>query len=189
MRRFGFCLVLCACQGAPPRSDQPSAATRTPAADSAFAAVQARGMEVMGVSQTASSHVFEDLPDGGRIVYTADTPTDSQAVATIRAHLRDIAGAFAAGDFSQPARVHGRDVPGSAVLAQRRATVRYTMTERPAGGELRIVTTDPATLAAVREFLQFQRNDHRAPAHEGHTGAMDHAAHMRSAERPGGKAP
>jgi hypothetical protein len=185
MRRTLAVLLLAGCKAAAPASDPASAA----GADSAFAAVQARGATVMGVSQTASTHVFEDLPDGGRIVYTANAANDTAAVHAIQAHLRDIAGAFAKGDFSQPAQVHGREVPGTAALAARNATVRYLVADRPDGGELRIVTNDAATLAAVRDFLQFQRTDHRAPAHEGHSAAMDHAAHMRSAERPGGKAP
>jgi hypothetical protein len=38
---------------------------------------------------------------------------------------------------------------------------------------VRITTTDPAALAAVHEFLAFQRADHRAAGHEG----MTHAGH------------
>jgi hypothetical protein len=36
----------------------------------------------------------------------------------------------------------------------------------PGGGEVRIRTASPAALAAIHEFLAFQRMDHRA--HEGH---------------------
>ncbi|MCU0623484.1 MAG: hypothetical protein MUF53_06405 [Gemmatimonadaceae bacterium] len=176
MRRLAlFPLLVAACgRQAPPAAD--SAAQ----ADAAFAAVQTRGAAVMGVDQTTSTHVFEDLSDGGRIVYTANAPTDTTAIRTIRTHLRDIAVAFAAGDFSQPAAVHGRPVPGTEVMAAKRAAIRYTPTDRPDGAELRIATSDAAALAAVRDFLQFQRDDHRAAGHEGHAGAMDHAAHMRT---------
>src|SRR6478672_9598741 len=45
--------------------------------DSAFAAVQKRGAAVMGVDQYTSAHVFEDLPDGGRIVLERKDTTDS----------------------------------------------------------------------------------------------------------------
>ena len=60
----------------------------TDTADSAFAAVQERGKDVMGVDQYTSAHVFEDLPDGGRIVLDRDDPSDSAGIATIRAHMR-----------------------------------------------------------------------------------------------------
>ncbi len=132
-------------------------------ADTAFAAVQARGAKVMGVDQYSSQHVFEDLKDGGRIVLVRD-PADTIGVATIRAHLRDITAAFAKGDFSAPFATHAQVVPGTAVMAARSARIRYGMRERTGGGEVRITTTDPAARRAVREFLAFQRKDHRAPA-------------------------
>lgn len=184
-RRLGLVLLLAACRGDASSGDRAQGAAPA-TGDSAFAEVQRRGADVMGVDQARSTHVFEDLPDGGRIVYTADAPDDTAAVHQIQRHLRQVAVAFAAGDFSQPAQVHGREVPGTAVLAARRASVAYTMSDRPDGGELRLRTTDAATLAAVREFLQFQRDDHRAAAHEGHGGAMDHAAHMGAASPAGG---
>ena len=138
-------------------------AAATSAADSAFAALQARGAKTMGVNQYSSQHVFEDLEDGGRIVLERD-PTDTAGVATIRAHLREIAAAFAGGDFTTPFATHAQEVPGTKVMSARRRTLRYSMRERPGGGEVRITTTDPASLKAVRAFLDFQRRDHRAPA-------------------------
>jgi len=148
--------------------------------EASFAAVQANGAAVMGVDQTASQHRFEDLPDGGRILYRMADTADAAGTATIRAHLRQVAAQFAAGDFSAPAAVHSMTVPGTTVLAERRALVRYRMEERPGGGEVRITTTDPEALAAVHQFLAFQRSDHRAPGsedgmtHEGHVPGMHH---------------
>ena len=46
-------------------------------ADTSFAAMQARGQMVMGVDQYTSMHVFEDLPDGGRIVLERKDAADS----------------------------------------------------------------------------------------------------------------
>ncbi|MEP6472187.1 MAG: hypothetical protein ABJC74_00595, partial [Gemmatimonadota bacterium] len=48
--------------------------------DSAFSALQQRGEHYMGVDQTTSTHKFQDLPDGGRIVLVRDS-TDSAGVA------------------------------------------------------------------------------------------------------------
>jgi hypothetical protein len=128
--------------------------------DSAFAALQSRGHHAMGVDQYTSAHQFEALADGGRIVLQRD-PADSAGTATIRAHLRHVAARFAVGDFDVPMFVHARTVPGTAVMAARRATIRYTVAELPGGAAVRIATTDPAALAAVHEFLAFQRADHR----------------------------
>lgn len=135
-------------------------------ADTAFTRVQSRGRAVMGVDQYTSTHVFESLPDGGRIVLQRDA-ADPVGESTIRAHLRDIATRFERGDFTLPGQVHGMDeVPGTKVMAERRRRIRYRMKPLPRGGEVRIITTDAAALAAVHEFLAFQRMDHRAGGHD-----------------------
>lgn len=136
--------------------------------DSAFAAVQERGALVMGVDQYTSSHVFEDLPNGGRIVLDRDDAADTAAVRTIREHMRVIETAFRRGDFALPGQVHDQEVPGTRVMRQRREAITYTVLDRPRGAELRIATNDSVALAAVREFLTFQRSDHRAAGHDSH---------------------
>src|SRR5256886_13435202 len=102
-------------------------------ADTAFAAMQARGQMVMGVDQYASAHVFEDLEDGGRIVLDADGASDTAGIATIRHHMRDIATAFRAGDFARPFEVHAQVVPGTSVTAARRTKITYEPSDRPWG--------------------------------------------------------
>ncbi len=131
--------------------------------DSAFTALQARGAAVMGVDQYSSQHQFEELTDGGRIVLTRD-PADTAGVSAIRAHLASVAAAFGKGDFSAPFATHAQTVPGTAVMTAKRARIRYTMRNRPGGGEVRITTSDAAARRAIREFLAFQRQDHRVPA-------------------------
>jgi hypothetical protein len=136
-------------------------------ADDDFAALQERGAAAMGVDQYTSSHVFEDLPDGGRIVLQRDS-ADAAGTEAIRAHMRDIAGLFAKGDFSIPGMVHAQEVPGTKVMAERKASITYVADTLPRGGQVRITTTDPAAVAAVHEFLAFQRMDHRAAGHGAH---------------------
>ena len=158
---FPFALVLAAC--GPTAAPAPAPAP----GDTAFAALQRRGAVAMGVDQYTSTHLFDSLPDGGRIELQRDA-ADRAGVETIRRHLRGIADAFAAGDFSTPATVHAREVPGTRVMAERRVALRYVYRDLPGGGELRITTTDPQALAAVHEFLAFQRGDHRAGGSHSH---------------------
>src|SRR5690606_20544369 len=144
------------------------AATTSPAesteGDTAFAALQERGRVGMGVDQYTSTHLFDSLEDGGRIELQRDVE-DPEDVAIIRAHLREIAEAFARGDFRTPGFVHAQEVPGTRVMAARREHIRYTFRELPRGGEVRITTRDPEALAAIHEFLAFQRREHRAGGH------------------------
>jgi hypothetical protein len=137
------------------------------AQDSSFAAMQQRGKLAMGVDQYTSIHRFDDLADGGRIELQRDRD-DSAGVDAIRDHLRDIAKAFATGDFSTPAFVHLREVPGTKVMIARSAHIRYRFTPLPRGGELRITTADPAARQAVHQFLAFQRGEHHAAGHTMH---------------------
>jgi len=131
-----------------------------------FAAMQTRGAHVMGVNQYTSAHVFEDLPDGGRVVLERADAADTADIKTIRAHMREIAAAFTAGDFAKPFAVHAQTVPGTDVLAQKRGAIRYEVRDLPRGGEVRIRTTDSTAIAAIHEFLAFQRSAHHAAAHE-----------------------
>jgi hypothetical protein len=142
-----------------------------PHPDADFAALQARGEVGMGVDQYASTHVFDALVDGGRIEYRHDTD-DAAGVAAIRSHLQEIRVAFEAGDFSTPAFVHAQEVPGTDVMAARKEHIDYRYSDLPRGGELRLVTADPEALAAIRDFMAFQRADHRADGMD--HGAMDH---------------
>jgi hypothetical protein len=154
-------LLLGGCNNTDPEPD-PAAAT---AEDTGFAALQHRGHEAMGVDQYTSTHLFDATPDGGRIELQRDED-DATGVATIRQHLQEIAASFAAGDFSVPAFVHGEEVPGTAVMAARRDHITYTYRDLPRGGEVRITTTDAEALRAVHEFMEYQRQDHRAGGHE-----------------------
>lgn len=130
--------------------------------DSVFTALQKRGEMTMGVDQMKSMHRFEPLPDGGRIVLQADS-ADNTAEATIRAHMKSIAAAFAAGDFSAPQFVHAMDsVPGTAVMARLKNEITYTTSNLPRGGEVRITTKNAEAVKAIHEFLAFQRGEHHA---------------------------
>ena len=157
-----------------------SACTRAKApaatpADTPFAGVQMRGALVMGVDQYTSTHVFEDLSDGGRIVLDRQDPGDSAGIRAIRTHMRTIAADFTAGNFSKPFQVHARAVPGTDVMRGRLSEITYTVIDRPAGAELRLRSRDSVAVNAIHEFLSFQRNDHHAAGHEGMMhGGMSH---------------
>ncbi len=128
--------------------------------DTAFASMQTRGKSAMGVDQYTSAHQFEALPDGGRIELQRDS-TDSAGVAEIRAHLQSIAKSFAQGDFDVPGFVHAGEVPGTAVMRERRDRITYRFHPLPGGGEVRIGTGDTTAVSAVHDFLAFQRREHR----------------------------
>lgn len=133
--------------------------------DSSFAALQQRGEAAMGVNQYTSQHVFEPLPDGGRIVLQREA-SDSVGVAAIRAHMDTISKSFGNGDFAVPGFVHATgDVPGTAAMKRLKAEITYTPQDLPGGAQVVISTRNPQAVSAVHEFLAFQRMDHRTGTH------------------------
>jgi hypothetical protein len=133
--------------------------------DAAFDSLQRRGEAVMGVDQYTSAHVFEELPDGGRIILERADSTDTASVRIIREHMREIAKLFAAGDFAKPFQVHARVVPGTDVMTRLRDRIAYEASDRPRGGQVRISSGDSVAVRAIHAFLAFQRMDHRASGH------------------------
>jgi len=162
-RLSGLLLLSAACSGGH-SSDAETLRRAAAETDSAFAEVQARGQHAMGVDQYTSTHVFQPLPDGGRITLQRDS-TDGAGAEQIRQHMQHIATAFRAGDFSLPGFVHARNVPGTAVIAAKRQAITYTVEWLPRGAALRLKSTDSSAVQAIHEFLVFQRADHHAGAH------------------------
>lgn len=163
-----YLLIACAMAAAPACTRAPHGGTPPASPDTSFVAMQDRGKTAMGVDQYASAHVFEDLPDGGRIVLQVNPP-DTAGTGAIREHMTTIAAAFSRGDFAIPGFVHGQEVPGTAVMSARRAEITYTADTLPRGGQVRITTVDSTAVAAVHEFLAFQREAHHAAGHDQHS--------------------
>jgi hypothetical protein len=119
----------------------------------------------MGVNQYTSQHIFEPLPDGGRVVLQRKE-NDTTGEATIRAHMRTIAEAFGRGDFDLPGFVHATAaVPGTEAMKRLRKDIVYSPQDLPGGGEVVISSKNAEAVAAIHDFLAFQRMDHRAGMH------------------------
>ena len=160
--RFRFAvqtLVVTACIACSRVSEDKSADQTS--SGTSFAAMQQRGKMAMGVDQTTSTHTFDALPDGGRIVLLRDAE-DTVAVAQIRAHLRLIQHAFQAGDFSTSQFVHMQSMPGTAEMARKRDGITYSYHELPRGGEVVMKTADAEALGAIHAFMGAQRSAHHA---------------------------
>jgi len=134
------------------------------------AAVAERGKTVMPFDLERTTHIFEDLPDGGRQQVVADNPADAAQIALIHGHLQEEAAKFQQGDFRDPAAIHGNGMPGLAELQRSYAQIDVAYTELPNGGQLRYTTSDPELVAAVHAWFAAQLHDHGSHA-------MDHGGH------------
>ena len=122
------------------------------------ASVDSRHEQVTGIPKEVAEHHFALSRDGGSI--RLGTRADGPAREQIRAHLKAIAKAFAAGDFSMPRRIHDVLPPGAAIMRERKDVITYVYAPEPEGGVVKITTTDAEARAAIHAFLRFQIRDH-----------------------------
>ena len=120
-----------------------------------------RAQHAMGFDQRTTTHHFHLERGGGTIEVTANDPSDTRSRDQIRMHLKHIAAAFQAGDFTLPFLVHATEPPGVSVMTQRRARMTYRFEDLPHGGKVVVRTTDAAARAALHDFLRFQIREHR----------------------------
>jgi hypothetical protein len=124
------------------------------------AALKQRGALAMGFDQDKTKHQFPASVTGGSIEVEVKDAADSASRQQIRSHLKDIAGAFAKGDFAKPFQTHAEVPPGVPTMQRLKAVIRYTYEETARGGAVRISATDPEALKAIHEFLAYQAAEH-----------------------------
>ena len=127
--------------------------------------VARKGSAVMPFDLMKTTHFFDDDAHGGTETVTANDPGDTQQVALIRSHLAKEALLFARGDFSDPAAIHGENMPGLATLRAAPGKLQVSYRERPAGASVVYASEDPAVVAAIHDWFAAQRADHAAHGH------------------------
>jgi hypothetical protein len=128
------------------------------------AAVEARGATVMPFDQNRTTHIFDKTSDGGVQTVTANDPSDATQIRLVREHLQQEAKRFAAGNFDDPAKIHGMNMPGLAPLRGRASEIQVGYTPRPDGGRITYTTSDPTLVTALHEWFDAQLMDHGAHA-------------------------
>jgi hypothetical protein len=122
--------------------------------------VEKHGDEAMGFPHGKTTHHFRLYSDGGAIEVTVNDSKDSVNMQAIRSHLTHIVTMFSDGQFSIPMFVHDQIPPGVPVMKEKRTEISYNFEELPAGGRVRIKTTNADALKGVHDFLSFQIEDH-----------------------------
>lgn len=57
--------------------------------------------------------------------------------------------------------MHQHDLPGAAVMRQRRGAIRYAVDKLPGGGAVCISWVDTVAVRAIHEFLSALRTEHQ----------------------------
>ena len=127
--------------------------------------VHAHGAQVMGFDPGRTIHLFRMTEDGGvqQVIVRGDA-MDAELVSHIQHHLAREATAFQAGDFSDPATLHGQTMPGLQDLQAGASRIEVTYKPLPAGAEIRFRTKDIHLVTALHRWFGAQLSEHGADA-------------------------
>jgi hypothetical protein len=131
-----------------------------PAASSRQAEVAERGASVMPFDLERTTHQFTKTDTGGVQNVVADDPQDTTQITLIRQHLTAEVDRFRRGDFTDPARIHGTEMPGLEALRGHggRITIDYETT--PDGARATYTTSDAELRNALHHWFDAQVSDH-----------------------------
>jgi len=122
--------------------------------------VAARGAQVMPFDLEQTLHIFEKLDDGGLQRVVVKDPSNKEQISLIQAHLKEESEKFRRGDFSDPARIHGQDMPGLAELRSGAGEIEVVYTALPDGAQIRYTTEDQALVMAIHHWFDAPLSDH-----------------------------
>jgi hypothetical protein len=126
--------------------------------------VARRGAIVMPFDLERTTHIFEPRDYGGVQTVIADDPADRDQIRLVRQHLKAEADAFARGDFSDPANIHGDEMPGLRKLEENYAAIEVTFELTAGGARITYRSTDPEVVEALHDWFEAQVSDHGSHA-------------------------
>jgi hypothetical protein len=122
--------------------------------------VAAKGTKIMPFDLEQTMHHFQPLENGGLQTVTVKDPSNSTQIALIQAHLKEEAEKFHRGDFADPAKIHGENMPGLAALQTGAQYIDVQYTALPNGAQIRYSTKDPTLVMVLHQWFAAQRADH-----------------------------
>ncbi|SMD23892.1 aspartate carbamoyltransferase [Lentzea albidocapillata] len=132
----------------------------TPAPSDRQTDVAERGASVMPFDLERTTHQFTKTDTGGVQTVIADDPQDTTQITLIQQHLTAEADRFRRGDFTDPARIHGNEMPGLETLRAHdgRITIDYENTRD--GARVTYTTTGTDLRNALHAWFDAQSGDH-----------------------------
>ncbi|SIS94208.1 hypothetical protein [Neptunomonas antarctica] len=119
---------------------------------------------VMPFDMESTLHIFKMTERGGvqRVIAKQEGATDQ--VAMIQQHLKHEVERFQRGDYSDPAMLHGADMPGLKELGAGSSNIKVSYTALAIGAEINFDTSDPRLLTAIHRWFGAQLSEHGSDA-------------------------
>jgi hypothetical protein len=119
---------------------------------------------VMPFDMEKTVHIFKMTESGGvQKVIAKDVGADDQ-IALIQQHLKHEAEKFQHGDYSDPATLHGADMPGLRELRAGNSAIEISYQALSMGAEITFETTDLHLVTAIHRWFGAQLSEHGADA-------------------------
>jgi len=119
---------------------------------------------VMPFDMSKTVHIFRMTETGGVLRVIAKDADDSEQIALIKRHLKKEAESFQRGDYSDPAMLHGTDMPGLKDLQSGAPGIEVSYADLSNGAEITFATTDLHLLTAIHRWFGAQLSEHGADA-------------------------
>lgn len=119
---------------------------------------------VMPFDISKTVHIFKMTESGGVQRVIAKDPGATDQINLIRQHLQHEAERFQQGDYSDPAKLHGADMPGLKDLQAGASHIKVSYTALPSGAEITFKTNDLHLITALHRWFGAQLSEHGADA-------------------------
>lgn len=127
------------------------------------AAMRNTAAQVMPFDLSRTEHSFTKTAAGGVQVVEVKDPADTENIELIHTHLQDEAVAFRKGNFSDPAKIHGMDMPGLRELEAGASRVQVVYEPTARGGRIVYSSDEPVLVTAIHQWFDRQTMDHSQP--------------------------
>jgi hypothetical protein len=131
--------------------------------DSHASMVMQHGAQVMPFDQSQATHMFLSDPNGGVLEIVVRDMNQTQ-IALVRSHLLQEAARFTSGNYTDPAYIHGKTMPGLDQLQSRALAVSVRYFETPTGAAITFSSSDRDMVSAIHQWLAAQQRDHNSGA-------------------------
>lgn len=131
------------------------------ASDARINEVAQLGKHVMPFDLNLTLHVFSKIDKGGVQQVITKDPENKTQIILIREHLNKIASDFKQANFSDPEKIHGKDMPGLEALRTAEPgaiTIQYR--EIADGAEITYTSDKPELIIAIHQWFDAQLRDH-----------------------------
>jgi hypothetical protein len=126
--------------------------------------IHTRGADIMPFDLSKTQHIFEMTEGGGIQDVIVRNTGDQEQIAMIQMHLQHEAMQFRAGDFSDPASLHGGNMPGVRELSKDVSQIKIEYRPLADGGRIQFTTSNAHLITAIHRWFGAQLSDHGADA-------------------------